>query len=582
MRRIGKVLLALGAVAVVTALVVSVLLDQAGEPPPTRLPSPQATTSPRPSPDRPSPDPIVTAEPGSDVVELVVDGRAAGASDDNPGTAERPLASIAEAAVRVDAANRAGDPVHVRIWEGTYRESVDLTPSGSATDAEIVIEGEGQVILSGSEPYTGWKSEDDQVYRHAWDRDWGQGDVAERWLEEYGGEQLAENPVIRRREMVFVDGELLVPHTAAGAMRQETASFHVDEDADLVRIHLPDGVTPDGATIEVAERETLLVVEGRRNVTIANMTLQHAASRPQGRALTISNSDRVTVRDVTLLWNSWGGLSISNSRNVTIDGTVANHNGVAGMNGTRSSDVLVVDSETSHNNWRGVRGAEGVEPGTAVDRTFVDYAAGQKFLYMRRMTFRRHTAVGNMASGLWFDFDNRDITIEDSLLRDNLTWGLFLEASPGPFTLEGLQVCGNEVGIHIANSASGTLSGSVLAGNTLSHLYVGGREKRSVVDAETDQSYEVTSQDWVVEDNTFATTDGQVVYTAGARGGAWRPFVESLRASDNRFVGPVDRVVEDPDGTMSLDQWQGAGHDAGATGQGAAGTADAACDGDAP
>lgn len=511
---------------------------------------------------------VDAAEPGGEVIELVVDGTSSSASDDNDGTPGQPLATIGEAAARADGANRSGDSVHVRIRAGTYRESVDLTPSTTATDAELVVEGEGEVIVSGSDPFTDWQEVGEGIYHHVWDRDWGEGDVPDSWLEGYGGQQLADNPVIRRREMVFVDGQLLTPHTTARRMRDEPGSFHVDEDADRLLIHVPDGVDPGTVDVEVATRDTLLKVGQRRNVRIENLVLQHAASPPQGKALVIVNSDDVVVEDVVLQWNSWAGLAISQSTNVTVRDTVANNNGVGGMTGFEASDVLVEDSETSHNNWRGIRGAEHVEPGAPVDSTFVDYAAGQKFLFMRRTTFRRHTAVGNQASGLWFDFDNRDIVIEDSTFRDNLTWGVFMEASPGPLRLDGVRACGNEVGIHIANSADGTVIDSVFDDNRLGHLHLGGRESRSVTDAVSGDRYDVTSEGWSIMGNTFGTTAGAVAIGATVDAATWRRFVDSLLSDDNLFVGSTAAIVATRDREMSLDQWrQETGQDGGSSGR---------------
>ena len=146
----------------------------------------------------------------------------------------------------------------------------------------------------------------------------------------------------------------------------------------------------------------------------------------------VGSSSHVVLEDLDVVWNSWAGVAVARSQGITLRGVRADHNGVAGMTGSKTDDLLVVDSQTSYNNWRGIRGAEDVEQGrSSVDRTFVDYAAGQKFLYLRRATFRRFSAVGNLSAGLWFDYDNRDIRIQDSVLSDNLTWGCSSRRPPG-------------------------------------------------------------------------------------------------------------------------------------------------------
>ena len=287
-------------------------------------------------------------------------------------------------------------------------------------------------------------------------------------------------------------------------MRAEPGSFWVDEDADAILAHFPDGTDPESSTVEVARRDSLLLISDMRNVTVRGLVLQHAASEPEGKAMLVLRSRDVTVEGVVLRWNSWLGLVVSRSTDVVVDHVVANDNGFGGLGGQQSQRLLVVDSETSYNNWRGVRGARDVDPGSPVDPTLVDFAAGQKFLFMRGLTIRRHTALGNESSGLWLDYDNRDVVVEDAVLRDNRTWGLFVEASPGPTRLEGLVACGNEVGLQLANSADGTLRRSVFVDNLIGHVVVRGRPSRTVVNSETDEELEVATRDWVIEDNAFA------------------------------------------------------------------------------
>jgi hypothetical protein len=87
------------------------------------------------------------------------------ASDDNPGTAERPWKSLSKAAEQV----RAGDVV--RIHSGTYRERVVLKESGTA-DAPIRIEATAgeRVVVTGADQLMGWRRMDAQrpIYSGPW------------------------------------------------------------------------------------------------------------------------------------------------------------------------------------------------------------------------------------------------------------------------------------------------------------------------------------------------------------------------------------------------------------------------------
>ncbi len=88
-------------------------------------------------------------------VSFVVDARAANASDANPGTADEPLRTIAEAVRRAKAGTI------IRVNYGVYREAITIDLNGTA-DQPIIIEGarsaEGLPILDGNDlvPAEAW------------------------------------------------------------------------------------------------------------------------------------------------------------------------------------------------------------------------------------------------------------------------------------------------------------------------------------------------------------------------------------------------------------------------------------------
>ena len=63
--------------------------------------------------------------------------KAPNASDQNPGTAPRPLRTIAEALRRADTANRGGRATEIVIHPGTYRESIPLYGNQATTSAKL-------------------------------------------------------------------------------------------------------------------------------------------------------------------------------------------------------------------------------------------------------------------------------------------------------------------------------------------------------------------------------------------------------------------------------------------------------------
>ncbi len=103
-----------------------------------RVPEPEPATGPAPI--------KVTAE-----VDIVVNNRAANASDNNDGSMRAPLLTISEAVAR------AGPGTTIHVYPGIYRESVTVTASGTA-DAPILIEGirgaSGDMpVITGNDPF---------------------------------------------------------------------------------------------------------------------------------------------------------------------------------------------------------------------------------------------------------------------------------------------------------------------------------------------------------------------------------------------------------------------------------------------
>ena len=82
----------------------------------------------------------------------------------------------------------------------------------------------------------------------SWTRDWGLSPVPAAWLNGYGAQQLQDNPVIRRREMVFVNGQLMTPFTDQAAMASTSGSFYVDESGNRLLVRPPSGVSMSSAT----------------------------------------------------------------------------------------------------------------------------------------------------------------------------------------------------------------------------------------------------------------------------------------------------------------------------------------------
>ena len=225
-----------------------------------------------------------TTEPGTQVVYVDVSNPRA--SDTNLGTPRDPVQTIGRAIELAEESNARSVPVRVVIQAGVYREALELRATGMTTSAPISFIGIGDVTVSGSDVFTGWAGGTDDVYHHAWDQIWGLAPLPPGW--ENQAAYLEMNPVIRRREMVFVDGESLLQQMSAEEMTAVAGSFFASEEEGQVSIHLPPGADMSTAVIEVAVRPFLLHIESRENITIKNIAFQHAATPMPGPAVSIS------------------------------------------------------------------------------------------------------------------------------------------------------------------------------------------------------------------------------------------------------------------------------------------------------
>jgi hypothetical protein len=487
---------------------------------------------------------------------IVVDQSHPLADDANPGTATRPTRTITRAIELASVHNAGSIPVRVLIRSGVYRESVQLTADDTTTSAPITIEGEGDVVISGSDPWTDWIAEGDGVFSHPWPHNWGV--AADPSWPGHVLDYLRDHPIISRREMVFADGTPLLQVLSADEMGATEDSFFVSEDDDLLTIHLNAARDVATSEIEVAVRSSLLLVGSRENVVIEGLTFEHAANGLDERAaVAIADSSNVTIARSRFVLNNGSALGFFRDVGVSVRDVHATHNGISGLTGFRVQDLVVADTEASFNGWRGARGWDPADHTRPVDVNFIDFGTGQKFFGLRRATFRNYRAIGNQTGGLWLDYDNSDVHVEGAELLNNLTHGLMVEASQGPVSIESSRICGNETGILVNSSSNGRVVDNVIAGNILGQFVVFGGA-RSVLAHDTGEELSIQTESWVVQRNKIATDSSQLAVSNYLDLTSWSAYVATLTANDNRYSSPSSRRVFQLPGaqTVSLRQWR--------------------------
>lgn len=500
-----------------------------------------------------------SADAQADVKTIYVDQRDVQAADDNPGTASLPLLTLGRAVAVASEANASSTPVRIVVRPGIYRESIRIVPGEQTTQAPITIEGTANdVVVSGADVWDGWTHRRNGIYSHSWSYDWGLGVMPPDWPESIRT-YLEANPIIRRSEMVFVDGAPLRQVLSTSELEDADGRFFVSEETDELFIHLASTTDLARSIVEVSTRPSLMIVGSRENVTIRNIEFEHAANTAGGPgAVLIADSRRVEIIDCAFEWNNGSGLSLYRGDEVTVREIEANHNGVGGFTGFGIRKLRVYDSEASFNGWRAASGWDANDHSSVLDMNFIDFGAGQKFFRLRDASFNDFRAVNNLTGGLWLDYDNADVSLEGLTLNGNLTHGLFLEASQGPISLAASQICHNETGILVGNASDVDVAQNVIAMNALAQIFFAGEGERLVDVHDTGQSISLRTKDWEIHGNRIGVVDGSVAVGTHLDLGAWISFIQSLTSEENRYMSlATDEIFQLPgERTLTLSEWR--------------------------
>ncbi|MGB8591624.1 MAG: hypothetical protein WCD40_09605, partial [Candidatus Acidiferrales bacterium] len=187
--------------------------------------------------------------PVQNTMEITVDENSG--ADTNPGTSDRPVKTIGQAAQMAMSNGRHDTSTIVTIRPGTYREYVRITNAGPSMRASIRFQASqaGTAILSGSDLWTDWQPDpaNPRVYLHPWKYRWGDCEPPRGW------------PMIKelglRREMIFVDAAPMTQVLSRNELKE--GSFFVDEASGVVSLWPRAATNMNGAKIEVAVRPAI-------------------------------------------------------------------------------------------------------------------------------------------------------------------------------------------------------------------------------------------------------------------------------------------------------------------------------------
>ncbi len=448
-------------------------------------------------------------------------------NDGHSGAKTSPLKTIQAAVDKADTNNERNVGTKIIVNAGVYRETVNISAYRS-TGATLTIQAAvtGTAVIAGSNVLSGWSRESSGIYTHVWTPNLGTCAIPGDWP--------GSIPTIARRtEMLFVNGKPVTQVMSTSQLRPGT--FFVSEGGNLIYLDPPSGTAMSSASIEAAERRQTLAISGRSDIVLRGLVFRHAANCVNTSGVAVNGSTNILFDSDQLLWNNWGGLGIYGTNDVTVQNSVANYNGGVGFMGANDQNVLFSFNQSDYNNWRGAQG------------NLYDWGmGGAKFLYMRNTTVQNHFSYHNLAQGLWFDTDNKNITINNATLAGNTMAGVQLEADEGPITVENSHVCSSGSGVNILNVEKLTIKNNSFYNNSGTGIYdpaeifvAGFAGGHKITDWLTGQAYNLMTTNTVLTGNTFENAaSGQNVFGTYLAGNDWTQFAYSLNAGSNKWYDP--------------------------------------------
>jgi hypothetical protein len=356
----------------------------------------------------------------------------AAASDNNPGTAEKPWETISKAASIL----KPGDTVFVHA--GTYRELVRPLNMGEPDKPITYAAFPGEkVIITGADILTGWLKIDGNapVYMISWDHlfaiDW-----ANRKPIEYHPDNA---PLWGRAEQMMADGNQLLPSASLADLNKEwdahvkagkpahispplpnlgppfAGMFYADTANKKMYVWLSDGSDPSTHQMEGSTRGMIFAEDpwshkaDYHDIHLRGFTFRYAATFPQRPAVWLHGM-RNQITDCIIEQTAGGGVELDGELRHCVIRDCGQTGGCA-----MGKDFLNEDCLWEDNCWK------------PIDRGWD--AGGVKIANCEGGVFQRCIFRKNGGPGLWFDIDVRHVTVTHCIFDRNEGSGLFIEIS---------------------------------------------------------------------------------------------------------------------------------------------------------
>lgn len=343
---------------------------------------------------------------------LYVDANKSTANDKNPGTQAQPFKTISAAMAIL----KAGDDVV--IGPGTYREAV-VIPSlaGAASRTTIRAATAGTAVLKGSAVAKGFSASGIGTQAVNWAVEPSMVLVNGISLQQVGGTVFGGYPgsggyVATGKSF----GDLWPGRRTGDAATMAPGSFYYDGAAKKLHLKTTNPILASDI-VEVSNQRHVLKGAAADKFTLQGMRIEHANTsvfEQQGAVLLQGNDivvDNIAVHNVDSFC-----VQLQGNRNQMINSRFTRC-GQAGINAGGDA-VLIQGNTVSEANWRGF------------NKWWA--AGGMKLVGVPRLTHstvRANTVYNNAGDGIWVDWKNAGITIEENTTAYNTGFGIHYEAS---------------------------------------------------------------------------------------------------------------------------------------------------------
>jgi hypothetical protein len=212
------------------------------------------------------------------------------------------------------------------------------------------------------------------------------------------------------------------------------------------------------------------VFRGGTNIKLIGFTVDGCSNTLQQGAIQVGSD--WTLQDIIVQRCDTVGIAITGNENNTIKNVtwtrvVAQDNGYIGMGGGFAQRVRVSDCGSFRNN-RGWPYNAFADQGFERDGRWYAHAqweaGGGKFVHCDDVVVERHWAEANNGPGLWFDWNNSNVVVRDSMFLNQTyvefdydAMGIVLEINKGPTLVENCYFAGNQSAFNIAEDHGVTI-----------------------------------------------------------------------------------------------------------------------------